>query len=224
MTKRARWITIATSAVVVVLAAIFILWFTSENQRFHRLLDDVRGEGGVVQSVVVNNDGIRELNFAERATADEIRSVWRHMDAGDVSRVSIGSVDVDPYDMDVTMNVAVAAAEVRVPPARLAVREVGEDEVWLEAGFPRGREGVTEPRPADGAAVVVPILEKLQSTAVPDELYLVAAHRITKQLDLVLVERSALRHLDATIASLRRVAATDPDHAIRCDVTGCTAG
>ncbi|WP_162602470.1 hypothetical protein [Nocardioides daejeonensis] len=222
MTARTRMLT--GLIVLALVGAGFALWLTSADQRRHRLIGDLLDEPGVIDTISLERDGIREVVFSDGARTTEIEAAWERLEEERISRVRVGEVRVDPYDLVVAAPVALAAADLHIEPAQLSVREVGEDEVWLEAGFPPVPDGMAEPTPADGAAAVLAVLEELDPAKLPEHLFLVAAHRITQQLDLVVVEQSALARLPETIVDLRRVAASDPTERIACDAQGCRAG
>ncbi len=208
-------------AAVVVIVVAGALWYRSDTQRLHRLVDDLRDERGVVSAVVVDDEGIQEVRFTSRATVSEIDTVWERLSDVDVDRVAIGDVSVDPYEMDHgVVPAAVAAAGVHLHAAMLEVREVSDD-VWLSVGFGPVPVGADEPTPRDGAVQVLMVLEELQDGELPEDLDLVVAHRARQQLDLVHVERAALERLPDTITELRRIAATDPEAGIVCDADGC---
>lgn len=199
-------------------------WYRSDDARLHRLVDDLRERRGVVASVEVGDDGIREVRLTDRASAAEVEDVRRRLADAEVSpRVRVGEVRVDLAELRELAPLAVRLAGVYAGPATVEARVVSREQ-WVTVDLAQPPEGGAAPRPAEGAEAVLAVLDALGDGDLPPDLAVVGAARATKELDLVHVRRAALERLDATIEALRRVAATDPDHTITCDQEGCRAG
>lgn len=217
-------------ALVVLLALVLLgvvaatTWHRSDDARLHRLVDDLRERRGVVASVEVGDTGVREVRLTDRASVAEVEDVRERLAEAEVSpRIRVGEVWVDLADLGDLAPLAVRLADVYAGPVTVEARVVGREQ-WVTVDFAWPPEGGAAPRPAEGAAAVLAVLDALGDGDLPPDLSVVGAARATKELDLVHVDRAALERLDATTAALRRVAATDPEHTITCDEEGCHAG
>lgn len=223
--RRAPLRALAVLLVLVLLGVVAATtWYRSEDARLHRLVDDLRDRRGVVDAVEVGDTGVREVRLTDRASAAEVEDVRRRLVDAEVSpRIRVGVVRVDLAELRELAPLAVRLADVAAGPVTVEARIVSREQ-WVTVDFAWPPEGAAAPRPAEGAAAVLAVLEALGDADLPAHLSVVGAARATKELDLVLVRRAALADLDTTVAALRRVAATDPEHTITCDEEGCHAG
>lgn len=173
-----------------------------------------------VDRVSLSGSEVRQVSLDREVAVDEVLAVRDRLeDEGVEASVDVAGVAGRWGDLEAIAPTMIAVAEVVTDPGRVRIREVG-DGVWIEATLPE------DATPADGAAVVLRILQELADQGVPDGVEVVGANTPGQQLDLVFVGPDALQSLDDTVVSLAEIdaAAPAPGGKIECEQPACEVG
>jgi len=207
---------VVAAVVALVGAGGFVVGSSRDDGPAARFAVDVATMPGV-DRVSLNGSEVSQVSFDREVEVDDILAVRDRLeDEGVDAVIDVAGVTGRWGDLEAVAPTMIAVAEVVTDPGRVRVREVG-GAVWIEASLPE------DATPADGAAVVLRILQELADQGVPDGVEVVGANTPGEQLDLVFVGPDALQSLDETVASLAEIdaAAPAPGGKIDCEQPTC---
>lgn len=215
------YVRVAVSAAVVVLIGVgaFFVGMSFSNGGDARFAVAIARMPGV-DLVSLSGSEVFGVSFDSDSDSDveieEILAVRDRFKDTRIPQLDVAGVHGDVEELELVAPVMIAVARVVPEPTSVSVREVS-DKVWIEVSMAEGAV------PADGAALVLPLLQEFAEHGVPDNVEVVGANTWGEQLDLVTVGPDALQNLNDTIGSLTAVGASGQTGTITCGEAGCEA-